>query len=209
VFEGLLGSRKNLKLIGLPLSSLSAFKKLSYKVWLTTKGLDKETEHTPELYALWYEKKEFVLKAIEANPFSSEKFIWCDAGIGRIPELTASVQKFPVKDRVPRGTMLVLEIDPLKEKDCERDARGIPGTFDNVATFGAGILASDAEGWIRWSIAYDAMLIRYYLADRFFGKDQNIISSMILEDPSLATIVKRPAVLGPIAGWFYLLPFLC
>lgn len=209
VFEGLLGSRKNLKIIGLPFSSLSAFKKLSYKVWLNTSTLDKEMGHTPELYALWYEKKEFVLKTIEANPFSSEKFIWCDAGIGRIPELTASLQNFPVKERVPRGTMLLLEIDPLKEEDCRRDVWGIPGTFDNVATFGGGILASDAEGWIRWSMAYDAMLIRYYLADRFIGKDQNIMASMILEEPSLATIVKRPAHLGPIAGWFYLLAFLC
>ena len=105
--------------------------------------------------------------------------------------------------------MLLLEIDPLKEEDCRRDVWGIPGTFDNVATFGGGILASDAEGWIRWSMAYDAMLIRYYLADRFIGKDQNIMASMILEEPSLATIVKRPAHLGPIAGWFYLLAFLC
>jgi glycosyltransferase involved in cell wall biosynthesis len=208
LFEKAFASRKNVKIVGLPFTSLSAFEKLSYKVWLTTKALDKETGHTPELYALWYEKKEFVLRTILENPFSSDKFIWCDAGIGRIPELTLSIQKFPVKERIPRGTMLILEIDPLNEKDCGRDVWGIPGTFDTVATFGGGILASDAEGWIRWSKAYDSMLIRYYLAGRFIGKDQNIMASMILEDPSLATIVHRPADLGPIAGWFYLLCYL-
>jgi glycosyltransferase involved in cell wall biosynthesis len=206
-FEGLFASRKFVRVVGVPLFSLSAFKKLTYKVWLRAKGLDKESAHTPELYALWYEKKEFVLRTIQSNPFHSDKFVWCDAGIGRIPEMTSVVQRFPMRKYIPAGKMLVLEIDPLKKEDCG-DEGGIPGNFQNATTFGGGILASDVEGWIRWSSAYDAMLMRYYLAGRFVGKDQNIMASMILERPELAVIVQRPAALGPIAGWFYLLLFL-
>jgi len=208
VFEKLFAHRIHTKVVGLPFSSLSAFKKLSYKVWVSTKCLDKETSHTPELYALWYEKKEFVLRTIESNPFCSDRFVWCDAGIGRIPEITSAVQRFPMRERIPQGKMLVLEIDPLKQEDCAKDEWGIPGNFEKAATFGGGILASDAEGWIRWSKAYDAMLMRYHLAGRFIGKDQNIMASMILEQPGIVNSVRRPAALGPIAGWFYLLLFL-
>jgi glycosyltransferase involved in cell wall biosynthesis len=207
MFEELFCSRGSVKVIGLPLSSFSAFKKLSYKVWLSTKLLDKESSHTPELYAMWYEKKEFILRTIELNPFCSDRFVWCDAGIGRIPEFISVIKRFPRRELIPKRKLLVLEIDPLKPEDCSIE-QGIPGKFDHVTTFGGGILASDAEGWIRWSRAYDAMLMRYYLAGRFIGKDQNIMASMILQEPELAIVVKRPPSLGPIAGWFYLLLFL-
>lgn len=208
MFEGLFASRKSVQIIGLPLSSLSAFKKLSYSVWSSTKHLDKETAHTPELYALWYEKKEFILRTIQLNPFYSDRFVWCDAGIGRCREINSLCERFPMRENIPSGKMLVLEIDPLKQEDCVKDEWGIPGSFEKVATFGGGILASDVSGWIRWSSAYDAMLMRYHLAGRFIGKDQNIMASMILEEPSLAVVIKRPPSLGPIAGWFYLLVFL-
>jgi len=206
-FERFFASRKSVRVVGEAFSSLSAFKKLSYKVWLKAKELDKESEHTPELYALWYEKKEFILRTIQSNPFCSDRFVWCDAGIGRIPEMTSAVHRFPMRAHIPAGKMLVLEIDPLKKEDC-RNEGGIPGNFQNSATFGGGILASDAEGWRSWSSAYDAMLMRYHLAGRFIGKDQNIMASMILEQPEIAVIVQRPAALGPIAGWFYLLLYL-
>jgi hypothetical protein len=69
-------------------------------------------------------------------------------------------------------------------------------------------MASCSTGWKAWSSAYDAMLLKYVRAGRFIGKDQNIMASMILEQPSLAVLVPRPKQLGPVAGWFYLLFFL-
>lgn len=208
VFEEAFLSRKSVRVVGLPFSSLSAFRKLSHKVWFRARALDTEATHTPELYALWYEKKEFVQRTIASNPFCSDRFVWCDAGIGRYPELNMALQRFPQRERIPQGRMLVLEIDPLKQEHCETDAWGIPGKFDTAATFGGGILASDSEGWMRWIRAYDAMLMRYHLAGRFIGKDQNIFASMILEQPDLVVTVQRPRALGPIVGWFYLLVFL-
>jgi glycosyltransferase involved in cell wall biosynthesis len=207
-FTKVFSSRKNTIVRGIPLESLSAFNKLSYRTWKETESLDKEKNHAPELYALWYEKKEFVLRTITTNPFSSDRFVWCDAGIGRHPEWIAKLQRFPIRSLIPSEKMVVLQIDALNVDDCSIDEWGIPGRFDSVATFGGGILASGIEGWKRWSKAYDAMLIRYHLAGRFIGKDQNIIASMIIETPSLAAVVKRPSTLGPINGWFYLLLFL-
>ena len=104
--------------------------------------------------------------------------------------------------------MLVLEIDPLQEHDWRPDEHGIRGVFTGRATFGGGILASDINGWNRWSKAYDAMLARYLLAGRFIGKDQNIMASMILEQPDLALVVRRPQNMASTQRWFYLLFFL-
>jgi hypothetical protein len=208
IFERVFSGRTATRIIGVPFSSLQAFRKLSHKVWADTHSLDKEQGHSPELYALWYEKKEFILRTIEENPFSSDRFVWCDAGIGRSREWASIVHRFPLKERIPRDTILVLQIDPLKKEDSSMDEWGIPGRFDEAATFGGGVLASGREGWMRWSKAYDAMLMRYHLAGRFIGKDQNIMASMILQEPGLVTIVQRPHTLGPLVGWFYLLFFL-
>lgn len=202
VFEGIL---PRAKVVGLPFSSLSAFNRLSPLIWIDAQRLDREN-HTPELYAMWYEKKEFVQRAIAWNPFGSSAFVWCDAGIGRYPEWAPLIQGFPAGELVPRGRMLALQIDPFLPQDL---GDGIPGwELEKRSCLGGGILASDVEGWNRWNKAYDAMFMRYYLAGRFVGKDQNIMASMVLEDPSLALLVQRPQSLGPIQGWFYLLFFL-
>ena len=207
-FEGIFKGRASSRVIGLPFSSLSAFEKVSPMVWISTHVLDTEPAHTPELYALWYEKKEFVLRTIQTNPFHSKEFVWCDAGIGRYPEWIPCLGNFPDTKMIPRGKMLLLEIDPFNSEDYIADVHGIKGQFGTRATFGGGILASDITGWNRWSKAYDAMLVRYYLAGRFIGKDQNIFASMALAEPELVVCVKRPSMLGPISGWFYLLFFL-
>ena len=206
-FQEVFASRPNTEVCGLPFSSLAAFEKLSYGTWRETAALDPESGHSVELYAIWYEKKEFVLRTIARNPFHSDRFVWCDAGICRNSAWISHLGRFPHREAIPRGKMLVLEVDPLRPEDC-RWEKGIPGRFDKVTTFGGGVLASDADGWVRWSKAYDVMLMRYHLAGRFIGKDQNIMASMILENPDLAAVVKRPEALGPVHGWFYLVVFL-
>ena len=208
-FEEIFRGRGRTLVVGLPFPELAAFNKLSPCVWGDTHTLDSEREkHSPELYAIWYEKKEFVLRAIDMNPFGSDRFVWCDAGIGRFPEWLEQMKGFPIRDMIPCGKMLMLEIAPFIEEDSVPDRDGIRGNFGERVTVGGGVLASDTAGWRSWSKAYDAMLMRYYLAGRFIGKDQNIMGSMILEDPALVTIVKSPPVLNSIQKWFYLLLFL-
>ena len=194
--------------VGLPFSELNAFRKLPASVWRDACALDTEQNHSAELYALWYEKKEFVLRTIHTNPFHSSKFVWCDAGIGRFPGWIQNIQGFPDETRIPLNRMLVLQIDPFQEADSIEGANGIYGNFGTCSRVGGGILASGIEGWSTWSKAYDAVLLKYLHAGRFIGKDQNIMASAIMEYPQLATLIQRPTLLGPIAGWFYLLIYL-
>ena len=207
LFEDMFSVREGAtRVVGLDFQSLSAFTEISPNAWVETARLDTEHGHSPELYALWYEKKEFVRRAIEMNPFKSCKFVWCDAGIGRYPEWNNALGGFPRREMIPRGRMLVLEIDPFLPEDYVADTDGIMGVgCAKRATIGGGILASDIDGWREWSRAYDAMLMRYHLAGHFIGKDQNIMASMILERPELAIPVRRFTELGPIQGWFSLL----
>jgi hypothetical protein len=198
------------KVIGIPFNELAAFKKLSPEIWAQTYTQDHEHDkHSPELYAIWYEKKEFILRAIDLNPFSSEHFVWCDAGICRFPEWVSHLQSFPRREMFPpSGKMLVLRITPFDKDPHPQDKYGIRGDFTNSASVGGGILAADIAGWKLWSKAYDEMLMRFYLADRFIGKDQNIMGSIIVEKPDSVVLIDPPVVMNSLQRWFYLLFYL-
>lgn len=198
------------KVIGIPFRELNAFRKLAPSVWLDTFKIDPEMKiHSPELYAIWYEKKEFVLRAIELNPFHSEHFVWCDAGICRYPEWIPHLQNFPRKEmfQIP-GKMIVLRIAPFDKNRAVADTNGIRGDFKNTVSVGGGILAADIEGWKIWNKQYDSMFMRYFLANRFVGKDQNIMGSMILEWPDSVVLVDPSPAMSSVQRWFYLLFYL-
>lgn len=200
--EGILRDRRGpTKVWPLSFSELAAFQRLCPALWLSSWLQDPEKEiHTPELYAIWFEKKEFVRRVIEANPFGSETFVWCDAGICRFPEWVPALRSFPRAERIPRGRMLALQIQPFEAED--RPA-GFTGN-----RIGGGILASDAAGWSTWYKAYDAMFMQMYLDGHFIGKDQTIMGSFILADPQIAQLVQPLERLTPVQKWFSLLFYL-
>ena len=179
-------------------------------VWESAEELDTEMSvgHSPELYSIWYEKKEFVRRVIKANPFKSEWFVWCDAGVGRGDGW--ATPGWPMAERIPRGRMLLLQIGAFQQEDWVQAGakEGARGEFGSRCTVGGGILASDAAGWKRWSDAYDAMLRRYLERGWFVGKDQNIMASAVLADPTLAVLIRAPSSLGTVGMWFYFLLFL-
>lgn len=213
MFERLFANRPGpTKVLGLRVEDFTAFQSMNPAIWAiaSEKDPEKEVKHTPELYAIWYEKKEFVRRVIELNPFQSEKFVWCDAGIVRRPEWVSALKgQFPIPAHIPEGKMLLLQLNPFHDTDYMRAPDGILGEdIGKRVTVGGGILASDREGWAKWSKAYDKMFMKYVTRGRFFGKDQNIFASMVLEDPGLAVRIASPPLLNNIDRWFYLLLFL-
>ncbi len=195
------------RIIVLPREEWTANRKWGANLWEQQKAKDPETKsHSPDLYKIWYEKKEFVLKTIQWNPFHTTKFVWCDAGLVRSHETLGWMTQFARADRIPDEKMLLLQIDPFEEEDKVPQQDGIPGNFLRKNRIGGGIQAATAEVWISWSKRYDAMMQRYINAGRFIGKDQSIMASMILEDPNAVFCVNPPPgrYRDPLQIWFYL-----
>jgi hypothetical protein len=191
--------------VGLAFEELTAFRRHA-ATWRAATARDPESSvHTPELYAIWYEKKEFVQRAIAENPFGTEKFVWCDAGISRYPEWIPYIMSFPRSERVVAGKVNVLQVIPFQSGDYEKHADGLCGDFQRCVRIGGGILGSDVAGWRRWDAAYEDMFRRYLDAGRFVGKDQEIMASMILDDPTLVEIIRPPLEFDSHQAWFFLL----
>jgi hypothetical protein len=188
-------------IVGLPAENWAAVAKWR-GAWDTAAKKDHETNHSTQLYQMWYEKKEFVMRAIAMKAFGARKFVWCDAGILRFPEWLPHIQRFPLEERIPEGHMTLLQLVPFSEGET------VNTDFQLVNRVGGGIQAADAETWRWWSIQYDIMMLRYQISDRFVGKDQSLMASLCLLHPEKVNLIEAPRELDGVTKWFWLLPWL-
>jgi hypothetical protein len=153
--------------------------------------------HTPELYKIWYEKKEFVRRAIELNPFAHDIFVWTDAGIVRDERMIARLNQYPATDKIPQDRIVVLNIKPFLYQETH------DSNLSKANRIGGGVIAGKIPIWLKFSNRYDEMVQTYCKDGRFVGKDQSIIASLYLKDSSLFSLIKP--IPGEFSDWFYLL----
>ena len=172
------------------LNEAEAFKKYGKDFWASEHEKDQEYDyfdktrkiHSPELYAIWYEKKEFVLKAIALNPFKHEKFLWADAGGFRVESWLPRLINFPNPDKIHDSKFFLLNINQFQEENYLTQMKD--------ATIGGGYLAAHKDVWPVFSQKYDAMLEEYKYAGLYVGKDQNIMASMYIKEPDFFDLVS-------------------
>lgn len=165
--------------------------------------------HAPELYKVWYEKAEFVRKAIELNPFGHSIFLWTDAGILRSEGLATLVPEFPVVSRIPVDRILVLNIIPFTKRDnllIEVDGQTFVGGGEDKPRIGGGVVAASAALWATYIEKYHSLIERFSKTSLFWGKEQTIMKTMYLENKNLFSFIQvHPAAPEP---WFYSLLYL-
>jgi len=184
------------KVIGIPFLELEAFKRYGSELWIEQKYKDHEQNHTPELYVIWYEKKEFVKKAIDLNIFNTSKFVWCDAGICRSPSWIPKLKSFPRSDKILEDKFMVLRITDFENEE----------DYQHINCVGGGILVGTKELWLEYYNKYDVMLKTYLDNNKFIGKDQSIIASMIKKEKDFFHLVPiHPELNDGFMCWFSLL----
>jgi hypothetical protein len=189
--------RKDLptKIVALEFEELDGIKKYGNDFWKNEYNKDHEKYHTPELYILWYEKKGFVKKAIDINPFNTSKFVWCDAGICRNEEWIPHILNFPKAYKIPDNKFSVLRITDFEKYD----------DFQKINCVGGGILAASKDIWLQFYDKYDFMIQEYVSQNKFVGKDQSIIASLIKKEPDFFNIIEKINGFDDFIIWFSLL----
>lgn len=152
--------------------------------------------HSIELYLIWNEKSNFLRRAIEANPFFSKKFVWCDIGCFRRPN--TEFVKWPNPDRVTDNKITLMIVEPFTEDEMRTD---LP-LFQYKNRISASIFAGDKDTLIRWHQIYYGMLEHYIQIGRFIGKDQSIMNNVYLVNRDMCELVRYQPGRGDI--WFYL-----
>jgi len=140
---------------------------------------DKDPEkhlHSPELYAVWAAKQEFVREAMKL--VDTDIYVWCDAGCFRNkrPGSFEYTAKY-----VSPGKITCLEVSAL--------------VYDGIKMIGGGVLAGDREAWTTFSQNY-----LNELEQNLHGKDQ-VIFHRVLNDNNAKIITPTREYGEP---WFYL-----
>jgi hypothetical protein len=166
--------------------------------------------HSVDLYKVWYEKKEFIKRAIALNPWKHTDFVWADAGLLRSQELCNLVKDgFPYADRIPTDRILLSNIGQFTENDSVvRTINGIVfrGDTSGKMRIDAKLIAGSIESWNQYDKLYESILDKYINAKIFLAKDQTIMATLVLEHPNTVSLVEPK----PIGGepWFYLILWL-
>ncbi len=178
----------------------------SERFWKIQHDIDPEKEtHSVELYKVWYEKKEFVKRAIALNPWNHTDFVWCDAGICRSEVFAKLIKEFPVASRIPTNKILLCNVGEYTERDEQiYMVNGVPiqGGASGKMRIGGGIVAASKEMWAIYDQLYEQTVDKYIQAGIFFGKEQNILETLVLEHRGQVSLVE-PKPIGPEL-WFYL-----
>lgn len=164
--------------------------KLHKSLWEIHHAMDHEKHHhSPELYAIWAQKSTFVYNTFLLNPFNTEYFFWCDIGAFRGPTIPETVRmSFPTTTHLPADRILLCSINPLIIDEITIQGDGIPGNFTKVDRIVGGLWGGSGVGCYQWHVAYCAMLQQYFNANRFAGKDQSVMLSAYIDNPSLAYV---------------------
>lgn len=129
---------------------MSAEKMEKWRAWHLT---DPERHiHSPELYAVWATKPDFVLEAMFLH--EALVYVWCDIGCFREPGRPGSFEYTPTY--ITPGKMTCLGI---------------------VSTIGGGVLAGDRNAWRIFATQYSTEL-----GNSLHGKDQDIFKRILTDE---------------------------
>jgi hypothetical protein len=170
-------ARDNVQFVEREFSSFEMMSEPWKSRWKRWHTVDPERNmHSPELYAIWAAKQEFVREAIKI--VDTDTYIWCDVGCFRTRrsgsfEYTANY--------VSPGKITCLDVSTL--------------VHDRKPMIGGGVLAGDQEAWYSFSQNY-----LKELEQNIHGKDQ-VIYRRVLNDTN-ALILQPTKKYGD--PWFYL-----
>jgi len=163
---------------------------------------EKALHKSSELLKVWYEKKEFVKRAIELNPFNHEDFVWTDAGfLGRRQEIINLIKEYPNANRIPTNKILMLNYWPFTLKD-NTEIHGIVGGGSGKPRIQGAIVAAHKYILFKYDVLYDSMIQKYIKADLYIGMDQSVMASIALNHKDLVSLLELKPICQEM--WFYL-----
>lgn len=190
--------------VSLPQTNFHAYKLYGYDFWKRQCQIDPETYHTPELAALWYEKKIFVRQAINLNPYKTDYFLWCDAGCVRTEAWNPLIHTFG-------QNITMMEPGKLYFQKIH-DLGAPPGmtplySFPEYAIAGA-IYGGHKDMWDWFIEAYCHMIWTYVQNEKCVNMDQYIMASIaVLHSDKIVCIDKNtmPWICVCPDIWFFFL----
>ena len=193
----------NIQFIISKVEEFVAFERFGVEFWDRQYSRDCERYHSPQLGAIWYEKKQFVLKAIELiekQIVSTDNiYIWCDAGCVRDKESSLALLSFGKRNINLNDNKLHLQqVGFPQQTQFYFHIRGVDG-------LACAIMAGNKEAWIEYDKLYDMVLTEYDRNGVCGISDQYITLSCVDRNLNLFTLYTDTTIINK---WFKFLEIL-
>jgi hypothetical protein len=155
---------------------------------------DKGCGRNRNCYILWNSKLWFMKKAIELNPFNSDKFVWTDIGCLRDNNIIKRVINYPIYEKISTGKIDITLLQEIKDQTQEY--------FFNEIHFSGAMFGSDKETIMKFHDMFYEKLDKFIKEGKFIGCDQQTFSSVYNEERNLFNTLNPCNIL--VDKWFYL-----
>lgn len=160
------------------------------------------------LYLVWLGKPEFVLKAIDINPFGSEYFLWNDVGTFRNKFVIGrQVKTWPDPEKVRhvcgKGVVSLISMNPsMPNEYCgwgdfttpeafKQDKRLYLGQNPSVYTVSGSQFCGSADAFKPYADAFQRVMDIMHQANVFIGKDQTVMAQVAMTRPDIVRLVQE------------------
>lgn len=155
--------------------------------------VDLRTSRTAEEFQFGYEKKEFMIKAVQMNPFKSEDFVWVSPSF--IESLSYPValdmpDLFPIPAVIPTDRILVANPEPFKADDIASSY------FKGKNRISNDIVAGSKKAWEEYSKTYDVVMTQRLKVFAFVGDELMNLHYVIIHKPNQFSLVPEPSLLN-------------
>jgi len=155
--------------------------------WVRDLARDREKCHNEQLYIIWHEKTKFVEEAIKLDPFGTDYFSWCDMGYFRDKWKLPKYINFPrIPENMEKNKIHMIIIDQFSQSDINSVIGGnLENVFQAKVCTGGGCFLGHKDAWGRWVPTYYGMIENMMAVDTFTGKDQDVMSMIVILFPDL------------------------
>jgi len=209
----------NIYFVDIPLNQFYVYSYLS--ALEKQKALDPENNiHSVELYMIWNEKPYFIKRAMSLAPYNSSHYCWIDIGLVRDPQLSSVMLDFPHQSgldflyRLNKVCMIGIEPDNLN-KFKNTDEHGISKINRNKppVSVAGGFIFGSREQLEIYNDRYYKLFEKYINQDVFVGKDQNLMSNIIVNHSNDFVVLDTHKIktwLNPFQKnyWFHMINLL-
>lgn len=167
---------------------------LGMDFWRRQMERDPEKYHTCELAAVWYEKKEFVKRAMDL--IEADVYIWCDAGCVRNDISEGAMQQFG-----KRGIQIN---DNRLHIQCISSLPYKPFYHYPDCKYAGAIQAGNRTAWLQYDQLYRRVIQEYDVSQVSCNSDQYVLASCYDLNSELF-YEHRPSSQSFVDPWFFFL----
>jgi hypothetical protein len=135
-----------------------------------------------------FEKKEFMVKAGQINPFGTIDFVWVDPSFLQ-PNSGVDIN-FARADRIPTDRLVVWNPEPFTSDDIASSYFRGKRRVDN------GILAGSKQAWIEYAKLYEVVMALRLKTEQFIGDDLFMLHYCVIHKPNQFCLIKDKSFLS-------------